>query len=124
MKVIYYSFSIIYFNFIPLPFILFTKKLIMEDIEKKHICDYSTVEPIINNKFDKDLLFYILATCGLLLYVGTNLYISSVADYKLFVWHPILMAFMILISTHGKKNFFLTLRACCGKNFLIHFLFS
>ena len=82
--------------------LLFTKKLIMEDIEKKNVYDHSTVEPTINNKFDKDFLFHILATCGLLLYFGTNLYISFIADYKLFVWHPILMAFMILISTQGK----------------------
>jgi hypothetical protein len=75
----------------------------MEDIEKKDIYTVeSTVPIIVNNNFDKDFLFYILSICGLLLYVGTNLYISFIADYQLFIWHPILMSYMILFSTLGK----------------------
>ncbi|CAB5374390.1 uncharacterized protein OCT59_017266 [Rhizophagus irregularis] len=72
----------------------FLRKLIMEDIERNAQEEHS-------NKFNKDFIFYILSILGLLIYVGTNLYISYIADYKLFVWHPILMAIMILISTQG-----------------------
>ncbi|RIA86559.1 eukaryotic cytochrome b561-domain-containing protein [Glomus cerebriforme] len=79
---------------------LFTRKLIMEDIERNHVRDYSNTQLIIKN-FDKNFLFHISANCGLFLYTGTNLYISYIADYKLFTWHPVSMAFMIFFSTQG-----------------------
>jgi hypothetical protein len=75
--------------------IFFIRKIIMQDIEKNNLDENS-------KKFDKDHLFYILATFGLFLYIITNLYISYIADYKLFVWHPILMTIMIFFSTQGK----------------------
>src|ERR1044071_9572921 len=73
----------------------------MEDIERKNLSEDSVIN-IIESVTLKDFFFYTLSICGLLLYVGTNLYITIIADYQLFVWHPILMTFVILFSTQGK----------------------
>ena len=86
----------------------------MEDIEGENTSllntngytnesDESTTPMIIN----KNVLFHVSAICGLLLYVGTNLYcsiVSFIANYQLFIWHPVLMSYMILFSTPGKSE--------------------
>jgi hypothetical protein len=80
------------------------------DIEREYTHEYSlvnTAESTTPKITNKDFLFHVLAICGLLLYVGTNLYISFIADYQLFIWHPVLMVYTILFSTQGKRELLL-----------------
>ncbi|GBC08498.1 hypothetical protein RclHR1_08170006 [Rhizophagus clarus] len=72
----------------------------MKDIEKRHI-DNNDNNRSFSIRYDKDLWFCISATFGLLIYAGISLYISFISDFKLFVWHPILMSLMVLLSTLG-----------------------
>jgi hypothetical protein len=76
------------------------------------------VEPLIDNnntntyteptnlsnvsKFNMSFVFSSLMSLGALLFASTVWYIMSSVDYFFFIWHPTLMAMVLLMATQGR----------------------
>ncbi|RHZ90009.1 hypothetical protein Glove_9g143 [Diversispora epigaea] len=57
--------------------------------------------PTGTTKFNMTFTFSLFASAGSLLFAGTVWYIMANAEYLFFIWHPVLMATVLLFTTNG-----------------------
>jgi hypothetical protein len=57
--------------------------------------------PIGQTNFSMSFVFTLLVSLGALLFASTVWYITSSVDYFFFIWHPTLMAMVLLMATQG-----------------------
>ncbi|GBB92046.1 hypothetical protein RclHR1_19590002 [Rhizophagus clarus] len=83
-----------------------------DDIEEPLINNSSSTEltnssnvsiptPISSTNFNMSFIFSLLASLGALLFASTVWYITSSTEYIFFIWHPTLMATVLLMATQG-----------------------
>lgn len=64
----------------------------------------SVLTPTGSINFNMSFVFSLLVSLGALLFASTVWYITSSVDYFFFIWHPTLMAMVLLMATQGRLS--------------------
>jgi len=76
-------------------------KIIDSSISSKTLQNVSISTLISPTNFNMSFVSTLLVSLGALLFASTVWYITSSADYFFFIWHPTLMAMVLLMATQG-----------------------
>ncbi|CAB4382689.1 unnamed protein product [Rhizophagus irregularis] len=69
--------------------------------EPTNFTNGSVLTPTGSINFNMSFVFSLLVSFGALLFASTVWYIASSVDYFFFIWHPTLMAMVLLMATQG-----------------------
>ena|ERR1043165_1117249 len=72
--------------------------------EPSRLTNVTISTPIGPTNFNMSFIFSLLASLGALLFASTVWYITSSVDYFFFIWHPTLMAMVLLMATQGNST--------------------